>query len=232
MGLSPAPSSGAQMEASKMSNPGRDPLKNEAQGSGNFERFGSHRWLIGIEALMLVGIVGILAAFVYEAIHISDREALARAPLEIPGFIEAEDLRIVGKSGDFNALRQDTASFPGRWSERDHLFVSTKSEGQSVSLELPHAESGEYLLQVYLTKSWDYGIVQLYLNDEKLGSPIDLWSPGIESTGPLSLGKVVLKGDHDVVRLEVTGHNEAASQPFMQFGIDGFVLKRNGASPR
>jgi hypothetical protein len=211
-----------------MSSHAHDTDSTDADGGCNLKRFGGEHSLVAIELIMLAGIVAIAAAFVYEAIRISNLETLARSPLDIPGFIEADNLRVVKKEGDFAILTQDTASFRGRWSEQDHLFVCTSSAGQSISLKLPDTDPGSYLVQVYLTKSWDYGIVQLYINGKKVGPPIDLWSPAIESTGPLLLGKVVLKGANDIVLVEVTGKNKAASQPFYQFGIDGFVLQKTG----
>jgi hypothetical protein len=180
--------------------------------------------LLVIEAMMFAGIAVMGGAVTYEIVNAS-KAPEPRAALVVPGMIEAEMLPVVGKTGEFTVAPQDTSSFPhGEWSGEQQLFVSTRAPGQSISLRLPDRDAGSYHLTGYFTKSYDYGIVQVLVNDQKAGETIDLWSYAIESTGPISLGVVTLGGENDVIRIGVVGRNEQSSAPFYQFGIDGFTL--------
>ena len=85
---------------------------------------------------------------------------------------------------------------------------------------------GQVQAELFLTKSQDYGIVKVLLNDNPVGE-FDLWSGrGVEPTGELDLGEVELAGDGDVLRLTVGGPNPRAAAPFFQFGVDGIRLEQ------
>jgi len=74
-----------------------------------------------------------------------------------------------------------------------------------------------------LTKARDYGVIQLYLDDQQLGTAIDLYSPDVVPTGELEFGTVNLTaGDHKLT-VEVKGANENAVKGFM-FGLDYLKL--------
>ena len=140
--------------------------------------------------------------------------------------IEAEDLEVLGKSRDFTFWLQPTSGFPGGgWSKDGHMFAFGTVNGDWIDLELPDLETGTYQAELFLTKSQDYGIVKVLLNDNPVGE-FDLWSGrGVVATGALDLGEVELAGDGDVLRLEVGGPNPRAAPPFFQFGIDGIRLE-------
>ena len=70
-----------------------------------------------------------------------------------------------------------------------------------------------------LTKAPDYGIVQLYLDGEKLGAPIDLYHESVVATGLLAMGEHELTaGDHKLT-VEIVGANDKAIKSYM-FGLD------------
>ena len=142
--------------------------------------------------------------------------------------VEAEDLRVVARSGAFNFWLQSTTDFlSGRWSKDGQMFALGAQKGDWIELELPEREPGPYRLELLLTRAADYGIVSVSFNGAPIGEEIDLWSgQGVVPTGPLDLGRVELRGSGDVLRLEATGKNPGARAPYFQFGIDGVRLTK------
>ena len=66
----------------------------------------------------------------------------------------------------------------GQWSNDAHLWWIEAKPGDKLDLALPVKQAGKYRLGMQLTKAPDYGIVQLYLDGQKLGDPIDLYHDG------------------------------------------------------
>ena len=90
---------------------------------------------------------------------------------------------------------------------------------------MPVKESGKYQLGAQLTKAPDYGIAQLYLDGQKLGSPIDLYHKSVIPTGLMALGTCDLAaGDHKLT-VEILGANDKAIKSYM-FGLDYVKLTR------
>lgn len=107
------------------------------------------------------------------------------------------------------------------------MFAYGTREGDWVELELPPREPGEYRLEMFLTKAADYGILAASVNGDRVGDPIDLWSYGVLPSGAVDLGLVSLRGQGDVLRLQLIGTNPNATAPFYQFGVDGIRLTRS-----
>ena len=75
------------------------------------------------------------------------------------------------------------------------------------------------------SRSWDYGIVQFYVDGEKAGEPVDLCSlkKGVAEPGEeISLGVHLNSTRAFVVRAELVGSNPKAEKPGTYFGIDYF----------
>ncbi len=151
----------------------------------------------------------------------------ARGPVPT-GLIEGEDLSVIAKSRDFLFWRQPTTVFSGgRWSNDGHMFAQNTEEGDWIDLELPDLEPGFYLVEMFMTKAADYGIIAILLNGERVGK-LDLYSGrGVVPTGAKELGVLELRGSEDVLRLEVAGTNKRASMPYFQFGIDGIRFTKH-----
>lgn len=181
--------------------------------------------LMLIEALMFATIVVIGGLLTYELVGLR-KPATPSPVINVPGMLEAEMLQVAEKVGDFNAMVQDTSTFAqGQWSGGKQFFAAARTPGDRLTMRLPGRSAGNYDLIAYLTKSFDYGVVQISVNGEEVGSPIDLWSYVVEPTGPMRLGRVILKGEGDVIRIEVVGKNQRSVAPFYQFGVDGFVFE-------
>jgi hypothetical protein len=177
-----------------------------------------------VEAALWIALLAIGGMVAWTALRLGP--AASPQPLQAPDeLIEAEELPTLGQSRPFTYGLQSTEGFPnGRWSLDGQMFAVGTRIGDWVELALPPMAPGPYRLEAFLTRAADYGIVRLSLNGAPLGPEIDLWSYAVEPTGAVDLGLVALRGDGDVLRIEVTGHNPAASNRIQQFGIDGIRL--------
>ena len=162
----------------------------------------------------------------YAAVPVAERLGWYVEPVipRVPGAIEGEKLKVVEKTGG-NPHRQDMSGFEGTWSDDAHLWWTGGKPGDRCALRLPVAEDGNYKVIVQMTRARDYGIVQLSLDDAKLGSPFDLYDPRVVPTGELDMGAHALsKGDHRLT-LEIVGGNEKAIKVYM-VGLDYVKLVR------
>jgi hypothetical protein len=112
----------------------------------------------------------------------------------------------------------------GKWEKDDHLWWTQAKPGNKLSLVVPVEKSGKYELVLEMTKARDYGIVQLSLDADKLGEPIDLYNPKVDPTGPVSLGTLELSKGKHTLTVEIVGANPKAIKSYM-FGLDRIVLK-------
>ena len=144
--------------------------------------------------------------------------------VKVKGAIEGESLKILSKTGG-NPQEQDLTGFPGQWSNDAHLWWIDTKPGDQLELGLPVAAAGKYQLSMQLTKAPDYGIVQLYLDGEKLGEAIDLYHASVIPTGALSMGVRDLSGGQHKLTVEVLGANAKAIKSYM-FGLDYVKLDR------
>jgi hypothetical protein len=184
------------------------------------------RWLDGIEAVLWIGLL-VFGSVVALAVF---REGEGNRPPEHlvapSGLIEAEQLRLVGKSREFDFWLQPTSSFSGgRWSEDGQMLAVGTQQGDWIELELPEREPGRQRLELFLTRAADYGVVAVSLNGTPLGGELDLFSDrGVVPTGAVDLGAVELRGKGDVLRIGVVRANPKTAPPHFQFGIDGIRL--------
>jgi hypothetical protein len=137
---------------------------------------------------------------------------------KIKGAIEGEKLKILGKTGG-EPQEQDMTGFGEQWSNGAHLWWIGTKPGDKLDLALPVKQAGKYRLGMQLTKAPDYGIVQLYLDGQKLGEPIDLYHESVVATGLVTMGEHDLTaGDHKLT-VEILGANDKAIKNYM-FGLD------------
>ena len=137
---------------------------------------------------------------------------------KIPGVTEGERLKILSQTGG-HPQEQDMTAWGETWSNEAQLWWTGAKPGDRLELALPVAKAGKYQLLAQLTKAVDYGIVQLSLDGEKLGQPIDLFHNGVIATGEIDLGTRALSiGEHKLA-VEITGANSKAVRSFM-FGLD------------
>lgn len=112
----------------------------------------------------------------------------------------------------------------GKWKNNDHLWWTGARPGQKLEVAVPVKKSGKYRVSVVLTKARDYGIVQLSLDGNKAGEPIDLYNPEVINTDPIPLGVFELEEGEHVLGVEIVGANEKAVKSYM-FGLDYVVFE-------
>jgi hypothetical protein len=137
----------------------------------------------------------------------------------VPGVLEGEELDINSKSGGVTELQQDS-----RWSGSQHLWWRDAKPGDKLQLGLPVPKPGRYEIRMHLTRASDYGIVQFWLDGEKLGEPVDLYRAEVD-TRLVTLGTRQLSGGHHILAAEVVGSNRAA-KPRHMLGLDYVELRR------
>lgn len=140
----------------------------------------------------------------------------------VAGAIEGEKMKILGCTGG-QTQTQETDQYDGQWSQNAHLWWTNGKPGNKLSLALAVSKTGRYQLTIQLTKARDYGIVQLYLDGEKLGNPVDLYDPSVVPTGALDMGAHLLSAGEHNLTLEITGANPKAVQAYMA-GVDYVLL--------
>jgi len=74
------------------------------------------------------------------------------------------------------------------------------------------------------TKAVDYGIVQFYLDGQKLGPPIDFYHRAVVPTGPVAFGAFDLTAGTHTFTMEITGANPKAVKSYMA-GVDYLQLE-------
>ena len=133
---------------------------------------------------------------------------------------EGEGLRVVRVS-EGTAAEQNMSGFAAdRWSGDSQLWWTGGKVGSQLDLELNVKQAGDYEILIALTKAVDYGIVQLSIDDTKLGNPIDLFNePSVVSTGMLKMGSHSFSAGNHTLSVQLTGKNPKAAPGFM-VGID------------
>lgn len=161
----------------------------------------------------------------YEPVRLNQRVGYW-VPVEsekVKGAIEGEHLKVLSKTGG-DPQEQDMSGFGEAWSNDAHLWWINARPGDKLVLALPVRTTGKYRIGMQLTKAPDYAIVQLYLDGQKLGQPLDLYHPSVVATGLLRFGQRDLAaGDHKLM-LEILGANEKAIKNYMA-GLDYVKLE-------
>jgi hypothetical protein len=120
---------------------------------------------------------------------------------------------------------QDMAHFgAGKWKNDQQLWWTGARPGDKLVLGASAPKRGKYEVSVQLTKARDYGIVQLSLDDQKAGEPIDLYNPQVIPSGSIVLGTFDLAEGQHKLTVEIVGANPAAVKAYM-FGIDRIEMK-------
>lgn len=137
--------------------------------------------------------------------------------------IEAETMSVLNKNDCGEGVQDMSPWCAEGWSGGKHLFCGF-GKGGSITFLLPVEAPGSARLNLYATRSFDFGIIQAFIDGKPIGGPIDAYSPMVTPTGRITLGSVELeKGDHRL-RFDVVGKNDASSG--YRFGIDCVELNR------
>jgi hypothetical protein len=133
-------------------------------------------------------------------------------------------MEILGKTGG-EVNPQDLDGFGSGWSNDCHLWWTRAKPGDKLDLALPVKEAGRYKITARMTKARDYGIVQAYLDGQKVGESIDLYNPDVVPTGVLNWGVHELTVGKHKLTLEILGASDKAVKAYMA-GLDYVKLDK------
>jgi hypothetical protein len=122
-----------------------------------------------------------------------------------------------------NPIQKMTGWGVGRWSGEEQAFFKT-SDRDVVTWELEIDEPGTYDLTLQTSRAPDYGSVQIELDGVPMGSPIDLYAPGVQPGGGSHLGTPVLTHGRHRLAFKIVGKNLWSTGTF--FGIDALDITR------
>ncbi|MCU0960567.1 MAG: DUF2961 domain-containing protein [Pirellulaceae bacterium] len=144
------------------------------------------------------------------------------------GGIEGESLQVQAVTRG-EAKIQDVRFVGARWSQDKHLWWTGAGVGDTLTLGFDVPETATYHLFARLTKARDYGIVQLALDGQPAGEPLDLYHPAPMPTGEVELDARALEAGRHELTVKIVGANELAEKAYM-FGIDYLRLERAKAA--
>ncbi|MEW6071508.1 MAG: glycoside hydrolase family 172 protein [Planctomycetota bacterium] len=143
-------------------------------------------------------------------------------PFAIEGAVECEKMAIVGQTAGI-AVGAQGGFAPGLWSGEQQLWIQGLRPGDFVELFVPVETGGRYRVEVFATRSCDYGLVLFSIDGKPTGLGADLFNLAgqeVAATGPLDLGVHEVTGGGLVLRAEVAGGNPASSGTRSFFGLD------------
>lgn len=136
--------------------------------------------------------------------------------------LEGESLKAQATAGQVRT--QAMGAFQGdRWSGGEQLFWTGGRPGDALRLPLPE-RTGSCDLEIVLTCARDYAIVQLALDDQPLGPPIDLYSADVVTSGVLTFPGLTLKPGPHTLSVQLVGANSRAARAYM-VGLDYLRLR-------
>ena len=141
-------------------------------------------------------------------------------PLDVAGMLVLEEP--VG-----NLEAQGMGGFTAdKWSNNQQLWW-TAEPGAKLDIGINVEKDGDYKILTRLTKARDYGIIQFYLDGQKVLEPMDLYYPdNVIATDEIELGLFKLsKGQHKLT-VEVVGTNPEAIKRYM-VGIDYIKVQKD-----
>ena len=139
-------------------------------------------------------------------------------PPKVAGAIEGEQMKIIKKTGTPEPQNWEDAS------DGKHLWWRGAQPKDELVLGFEVPKAGKYQVFGRFLKAVDYGIVQLSVNGEKAGAPIDFYNEGIVLSPEILLGTFDLKEGENQISATITGANDKAVKSYM-IGLDYLLLK-------
>ena len=141
------------------------------------------------------------------------------------GGYEFELLKPTGKSPGLQAGAQRPAESmkPSQWSGEAHLFIASRQTGDFIEFTFTEQFTEKQLI-LYLTTSFDFGVVTISVNGKPVAENVDLFSPN-PTVKAIDLGKQTPVNNHFVIRCELTGPNPKSRGARTYMGLDSLVIK-------
>jgi hypothetical protein len=139
------------------------------------------------------------------------------------GVMEAERMEVIQRTSG-ESSEQEMWRCEGKWSgDEQHLWHGGKP-GDKIIFKLPVPTGGRFRISAQFTKAPEYGRFQLWLDEAKLGEPIDLYSPQAAPSGEMVLGELNLTAGAHRFIAQIIGANPQA-KPKHYFGFDYLRLQ-------
>ncbi|WP_127572210.1 glycoside hydrolase family 172 protein [Georgenia faecalis] len=174
------------------------------------------RWYYRVRAVDLAGNVGPFTP-----------EANARSGGTLR--IEGEDLDVTAADAPWE--RQGNCCGV-TWSGDAQLWFRATAPGAALTANFEVPSAGSYGLGGVFTQARDYGIVEVLVDGERVGEPVDGFVPeGVRTTDLVALGELDLDAGTHEITLRVTGRADAATGYLA--GLDYLALEGalDGADP-
>jgi len=136
----------------------------------------------------------------------------------VAGAIEGEKTVVLSKAG-----KTEIQGLGDKWSNEAQLWWTEAQMGDELVLGFDVAAVGKKHVVLGLTKARDYAVVQVSVNGQKAGKPVDLFNPDV-TLAEVDLGEFDLKAGQNKLTVRVTDANEKAVKAYM-FGLDYVLLK-------
>lgn len=146
-------------------------------------------------------------------------------PKRVEGALEGEELEVLSVTGG-NATTQESAGWP--WSGAKQLWWIDGKPGDTLTLAFDAPEDRRYSVSAVFTKAIDYGIMQLSMNGEPAGGPMDFFNDGVIVSEETPLGVFSLKKGRNTLSVEILGANEKSNPKRHMFGLDYLLVKPAG----
>jgi len=141
--------------------------------------------------------------------------------VRVTGAIEGETSKVLETKGAEPTV-QGLGWGDQQWSAGAQLWLPSGDPEGYVTIEAEAPQDGRYRLAVYLTTARDYAICQVLIDGQKVGAPIDCYTPEVLWKGKVDLGVVELKAGKHQMRLQSVGKNPQ-SVGYM-IGLDCYTL--------
>lgn len=105
-----------------------------------------------------------------------------------------------------------------------HLWIQPCGHNGFVDIAVWVPEEGEYRIETRLTTSWDYAIVQAFLDGQPIGERMDTFTEQVLMAPPVVLTRAHLTAGRHVLRFQAVDKNEASAGYLM--GIDYVKVSR------
>jgi hypothetical protein len=139
-----------------------------------------------------------------------------------PNVIEAESLKVLDAK-DGEATVQEMENFGAGWSGDAQFWFTGQKPNAEATLELPVATAGKYRLSVYYTTARDYGICQVLVDGQPVGTPTDCYTQAVLPKGKTDLGTVDLTAGAHRITFRAIDKNPASSNYLL--GVDAIGLE-------
>ncbi|MCY2988065.1 MAG: DUF2961 domain-containing protein, partial [Planctomycetota bacterium] len=152
----------------------------------------------------------------------------ASATAEVPAIenaIEFEDLKPTAHSPGLNWHSQRPAEVfnPRQWSRGSHLFVAAKQPGDFIEFTLTERFQPSRL-RLYVTKSFDFGIVRIAVNSRVVADRVDLYSEQ-PTVVAMELGLCEPRNNALVIRFELVEPNPRSRGAKTWMGFDCLLVQ-------